>query len=367
MIKLKKFILIAICCLFYGWGSVGHKIINRYTTLSFPTELNFLLSWADSLANHGSDADIRKGWDPEEDVKHYIDIDNYSEFLSNGRITHNFDSLVIQYGYSYVKNQGILPWAILQTVDSLTAYFSQHNWQKAMLTAADLGHYIGDCHMPLHITRNYNGQYTNQYGIHSRYESTMIGTYQQQIFYDGDTVNYVSNIEEFIFEMIYKNYGYVDSLLQADLIAKSFAGGNYNSNYYSKLWGITKEFTIKLFDNASYNLACLIYTAWNNAGKPVLTNVQRDLIVSDNFILEQNFPNPFNPITTIGYFLKEKSNVKIILFNSIGEVIIEFVNEEKDRGYYKIEIDGTKLSSGIYFYQLQTKNYIGTKKMILLR
>ena len=57
----------------------------------------------------------------------------------------------------------------------------------------------------------------------------------------------------------------------------------------------------------------------------------------------------------------------MILFNSIGEVIIEFVNEEKDRGYYKIEINGTKLSSGIYFYQLQTKNYIGTKKMVLLR
>ena len=134
MIKLKKFILIAICCLFCGWGSVGHKIINRYATLSFPTELNFLLSWADSLANHGSDADNRKSCRcQKEDVKHYIDIDNYPDFKSDGRITHNFDSLVMKYGYSYVMDQGILPWAILQIVDPLTASFRSITGKKQCL------------------------------------------------------------------------------------------------------------------------------------------------------------------------------------------------------------------------------------------
>jgi len=87
-------------------------------------------------------------------------------------------------------DQGILPWAILKTADSLPSCFENNDMHKAMLLAADLGHYIGDSHMPLHITRNYNGQYTGQYGVHSRYESNMIGTFQNQIVYDG-TASYI--------------------------------------------------------------------------------------------------------------------------------------------------------------------------------
>ena len=269
-----KLLLVTFTFLFLGWGSVGHRIINKNSTLSFPNQINFLLYWADSLAAHGSDADIRKGFDPNEAPKHFIDIDNYPEFVSTGSITHNFDSLVIQHGYTFVIDQGILPWAIIQTVDSLQAAFEQSNWQKAMLISADLGHYIGDAYMALHLTRNYNGQYTGQSGVHSRYESTMIGNYYQQITYGGDTVSFVPNVSDFIFEKIYANYNYVDSVLQADLTAKSFAGGNYNSTYYQKLWELTKNLTIRLYKNASYDLAQLIFTAWKNAGEvPFVTSV----------------------------------------------------------------------------------------------
>jgi hypothetical protein len=274
-----KFLLIMIALLSFGWGSLGHRIINKNSKLSFPTELNFLLYWADSLAAHASDADNRKGSDPNEAPKHFIDIDNYPEFVSTGRITQNFDSLVLQHGNTFVLDQGILPWAIMKTVDSLQAAFVQGDLQKAMLISADLGHYIGDAHMPLHLTRNYNGQYTGQSGIHSRYESSMIGTYQQQIIYNGDTVSRISNLSDFVFEMIYANYKYVDSVLVADLTAKSFAGGNYNSAYYQKLWELTKNFTIKLYKNASYDLARLIYTAWKNAsGNPSITTLGIKLI-----------------------------------------------------------------------------------------
>ncbi len=266
-----KFVFLSVTLMFLGWGSVGHRIINKNTTLSFPSELSFLMFWGDSLSAHGSDADNRKGSDPNEAPKHFIDIDNYAEFVSTGHITQNFDSLVMQHGYTFVIDQGILPWAIIQTVDSLQVAFTQGNWQKAILISADLGHYIGDSYMPLHITKNYNGQYTGQSGIHSRYESNMIGTYQQQIVYSGDSVAYISNVSNFVFDKIYSNYKYVDSVLQYDLTAKSYAGGSYNSTYYQKLWDLTKNFTIKFYKDASYNLASLIYTAWKNAGQPVIT------------------------------------------------------------------------------------------------
>ncbi len=126
------------------------------------------------LGDHASDADYRKSSDPSESPKHYIDIDSYQSFIDSGHIIQDYDSIVSVYGLSKVIDIGILPWAIINTTDSLQAAFEKEDYNKAVLIAADLGHYVGDAHMPLHITKNYNGQYTNQYGVHSRYETDMI-------------------------------------------------------------------------------------------------------------------------------------------------------------------------------------------------
>lgn len=374
--NIAKFLLLSFSLIFLGWGSVGHRIINKNSTLSFPSELNFLLYWADSLAAHGSDADVRKNWDPNEGVKHYIDIDNYPEFISSGRINQNFDSLVLQHGYSFVLDQGTLPWAIIAAVDSLQAAFEQRNWQKAMLISADLGHYIGDAHMPLHITRNYNGQYSGQSGIHSRYESTMIGNYQSQIVYSGDSALFIPNVSEFVFEMLYANYKYVDSVLQADITAKIFSGGSYNNAYYQKLWELTKNFTIGLFKNSSQYLAQLIFTAWKNAGEPVITKIEDEIVSLNGFKLEQNYPNPFNPTTKIRYAIPSAENplvgagggfVTLKVYDLLGRDIATLVNEEKPAGIYEVEFNVKNLSSGIYFYKLQTGSFAETKKMILFQ
>ena len=83
---------------FLGWGYVGHGIINYRTILSALPEMEFFNTWADSLEAHASDADARKSWDPDEGPKHYIDIDNYPEFIATGTIPQNFDSLVAIHG-----------------------------------------------------------------------------------------------------------------------------------------------------------------------------------------------------------------------------------------------------------------------------
>ena len=267
--KILLFLIPIIILSFLGWGSIGHSIINYNTILTALPEMNFFEYWADSLAAHGSDADDRKSIDPDEAPKHYIDIDNYPEFISTGTIPQNFDSLVAIHGYQFVIDQGILPWAILHSADSLQAAFENNNLRKAMLLAADLGHYIADSHMPLHITRNYNGQYTGQYGVHSRYESGLIQRFQNQIIYEGDSLQYIDNLPGYIFNMIYDNYIYVDSVLYADATAKTFAGNTTSTAYYNKFWELSKNFTIELFRKASYRLTCVIYTTWINAGGTV--------------------------------------------------------------------------------------------------
>ena len=102
--------------------------------------------------------------------------------------------------------------------------------------------------------------------------------------------------------------------------------------------------------------------------------IEVEVRLLDNFTLEQNYPNPFNPTTTIGYVLQEKSNTKLTLINVIGEEVAILVNEEKDKGYHKVDFNARSLPSGVYLYKLQVYparsgagNFVETKKLMLLR
>jgi hypothetical protein len=256
------------CLLLVNWGNVGHYKIN-YTSSSFlPQEMVTFKTWSLQMAQHASDADTRKNTDHSEGKKHYIDIDNYPGFGQSHKIIENYDSAIRVYGQDFVLKNGTLPWSTYKAYKTLVNDMKVQNWDSAMLIAADLGHYVADGHMPLHITNNYDGVETNQKGVHSRYESKMIETFIQEITYDSTAIAPVANVQLFIFNYLYHNYIYKDSLLQADKHAFEAAGNSYSDVYYTNLWKNTKSFTVPLFNNASKSLAQLIYTAWIEAGKP---------------------------------------------------------------------------------------------------
>lgn len=358
-----------------GWGVSGHKIINRKTFYSFPASMSSFYWFPDSLSKHGSDADYRKSSDPTESPRHFIDIDNYPEFLATGRIPQSLDSLIAIHGNYFVIDNGILPFAIIATTDSVKKYFQLHDWQKAMLKAADLGHYVADAHMPLHITRNYDGQYTNQTGVHSRYETQMINADSSLIIYNGDSCNYISDINNFVFGFIYNDYKYVDSVLKADSISHAIAG-NYGSVYLQQLWQRSGNFTIRLFKNASNFLTRLVYTAWVNAGSPIPTSITQNGTIAESIMLHQNFPNPFNPVTTIKFeiapsYSSSVNKVSLIVYDAMGHEVQTLINKSLKPGSYEISFDGSSISSGIYYYSLiiksSGKNHISTKKMALIK
>lgn len=85
------------------------------------------------------------------------------------------------------------------------------------------------------------------------------------------------------------------------------------------------------------------------------------------FRLEQNYPNPFNPTTTISFSIPERHFVSLKIYDLLGREVATLINEEKDQGYHKIIFDGFHLKSGIYFYKIQTGDYIETKKALLLK
>jgi len=85
------------------------------------------------------------------------------------------------------------------------------------------------------------------------------------------------------------------------------------------------------------------------------------------FLLDQNYPNPFNPSTKIRFSIPKDQSVKIAIYNVLGELFAELTNQEYDAGTYTIDFDGSALTSGIYFYSIETPEFIETKKMILMK
>lgn len=89
--------------------------------------------------------------------------------------------------------------------------------------------------------------------------------------------------------------------------------------------------------------------------------------IPKNYSLSKNYPNPFNPQTNISFSLKESGLTSLIIYNSLGQEVETLVHDYKEAGSYQIQFDGSKLSSGIYFYTLRSGNFVETKKMIMMK
>jgi hypothetical protein len=97
------------------------------------------------------------------------------------------------------------------------------------------------------------------------------------------------------------------------------------------------------------------------------TGVKSNSPVPSSYSLSQNYPNPFNPSTQIRFTIPEKTNVKLEVYNLIGQKVADLVNSELSAGEYSITFNASGLSSGIYLYRLQAGNFSSVKKMILMK
>jgi hypothetical protein len=112
-----------------------------------------------------------------------------------------------------------------------------------------------------------------------------------------------------------------------------------------------------------FNIAATI-----DGGGPVTQITNSNEQIAKGYKLFQNFPNPFNPFTSIKYQLSKSSNVKLIIYNIAGKEIKILVNEEKSPGTYEVQFDGNNLSSGVYFYTLFINGMkVDTKKAVHLK
>ncbi|MBI2278650.1 MAG: T9SS type A sorting domain-containing protein [Candidatus Brennerbacteria bacterium] len=109
-----------------------------------------------------------------------------------------------------------------------------------------------------------------------------------------------------------------------------------------------------------------IYRVDGAIDTPVSVEEEPDVIPS-SFVLHQNFPNPFNPSTTITFSLPDRSHVRLAVWNVIGEEVATLVEEERSAGIHRIVWNAKGLPSGIYLYRMQTETSVQAKRMMLLK
>lgn len=99
----------------------------------------------------------------------------------------------------------------------------------------------------------------------------------------------------------------------------------------------------------------------------LVTSVENLESIPQDYQLFQNFPNPFNPITTISFYIPSSSNIRLEVYDIAGRLIKVLINSYKQQGYHEVEFNSEKLTSSVYFYKITANNYSEVKKMILLK
>ncbi len=343
------------------WGWEAHGYINEQAVNYLPAEMAFFKDHRDFLKLHSTDPDR----DDFPGYYHYIDIDYYPEFF-NGTLTHDLDSLTAIHGESIMQDNGIIPWVIEEWTNSLSVLMAGGYWDDVWQIAAELGHYVADSHQPMHLTLNYNGQFTDNYGIHSRYETQMTNRFLSEVPPATGSAVYWPNVIDSVFLYIEEIYPFVDSVLIADDLAVA-SDPSYGTVYYNLMWQELEEETTISLHRAILDLASIWRTAWVNAGSPTPAPVDTDEEVPGEFYLADAYPNPFNPITAIGYQLSAISDVELSIYNSLGQKVVTLVSERQPPGLYSVRWDAGDLASGAYYYSLQTGEFKDVKKVILLR
>ncbi len=101
--------------------------------------------------------------------------------------------------------------------------------------------------------------------------------------------------------------------------------------------------------------------------KSVYADIKENEKIPTEYTLYQNYPNPFNPNTTINYYLPKSANAKVNIYDMTGKKITTLINEHQNQGFHSIQFNGSNYASGIYYYQLLTKEFSQVKKMVLIK
>ncbi len=292
--------------LLFGWGAWGHKHINRAAVFALPGGMiKFYYNHIDFITEGAVVPDLRRGVlnDRNEPPRHYIDIEDFGNIPIDS-FPKTTKEAYTKYDSAFLNKTGFLPWYIQTLMDKLTQAFQKGSKSEIIFISTELGHYIADAHMPLHTASNYDGQQTNQRGVHALWESRLPELFGNNYDFKTGKAKFISDIPAETWKIIAQSHSLEIPLLMAEkklrdnfkkenLYKKDSSGKNilsYNQPVFSDEYArqfntalggmVEQQLRLSIQDIANY-----WYTAWINAGKPDL------LLLDDNHLTRQNAKN----------------------------------------------------------------------------
>lgn len=255
-----------------------------------PDMVGFYKHHIDFITEHAVDPDKRRYAVEGEAQRHYIDIDHYAKDSADPftLVPARWKQAVEKFTEDTLQAYGIVPWHIEVMVYRLTQAFKEENVEKILRTSAELGHYVGDAHVPLHTTENYNGQLTGQKGIHGFWESRVPELFSKDYNYFVGKAAHIKNVNEMAWNTVKESHYQVDSVLGFEReLNKSFDPDKkyayetrgrtlvqvYSEDYSRQYSNMLNHMVERKMRKAIVAVGSLWYTAWVNAGQPNLTKL----------------------------------------------------------------------------------------------
>ncbi|GAC1371627.1 MAG: hypothetical protein NVS3B25_24940 [Hymenobacter sp.] len=273
-----------------AWGFFGHRLLNRLAVYTLPPAMvGFYKAHIEYLTVNATRPDSRRSVVPGEAPKHFLDVDRYGDSAAY-RLPRRYADAVARYGEDSLLRHGIVPWHVVSMKNQLTAAFQARDTDRILHLSADLGHYVADACVPLHTTRNYNGQLTGQHGIHGLWESRLPELLSGDYDLFSGPAQYLPQPTEAIWAAVARAHAAVDSVLRVEkaLTARYAedrkfgyeARGSQTVRTYSHEF--SRAYHAGLHGQVERQLryaAALIgdfwYTCWVDAGSPDLSQLPR--------------------------------------------------------------------------------------------
>lgn len=286
-------LLIPGCLLMCSWGFFAHQRINRYAIFTLPRDLiGFYKNNINYITVHAVDPDKRRYVDSLEAPRHYLDADHYGKEPFK-LIPRKWNDAVKKLSEDTLYAYGIVPWQIQRTYYKLVNAFKNRDSILILKYSDDLGHYVADAHVPLHTSENYNGQMTNQVGIHGFWESRLPELFADDYDYFVGKAQYIENPLNKAWDIVDNTFSLLDSTLTIEKrLSETFPEDRkytfnernrkviraysieYSKAYHDALNGMVE----RQMRSAIIDVGSFWFSAWVDAGQPDMHHlIKKDL------------------------------------------------------------------------------------------
>ena len=286
MIKFIRYSFLVFSVFIFGsCGFHAHKTINRNAVYMLPLELStFFINHIDQIEAKSVNADKRRYTDSKEACKHYIDLDLYGSTPFNSIPKQWYDAK-IHFTLDTLKSRGILPWVIQWEYNKLVWAMDSGTLEDVIKSAADLGHYVADACVPLHTTSNYDGQFTNQKGIHALWESRIPELFSSDYDYFIGNAVYLDSTLNFAWSLIKESNALVNATLNVEReVSMNFTEDEkyrldthngkiihqYTNEFISHYNFALDSMVEHRLQRSIFAISSLWYSAWVDSGQPDL-------------------------------------------------------------------------------------------------